>query len=71
MLTKQQIIEAINEMPGELVDLEALRQKLYLLEELQSAEEDIAQGRTYTNQQMKEIIETWRQSSGQTLPKAI
>ncbi len=71
MLTKQQILDAIKEMPGEMIDLEELREKLYLLNELQNAEDDIASGRTFTNQQMKEIIETWRQSSGQTLPKAI
>lgn len=71
MLTKKQIIDAINEMPEEIIDLEVLKEKLYLLDELQKAEEDIANGRVYTHQQMKEIVETWRQSSGQTLPKAI
>ena len=71
MLTKQQILDAIKEMPGELINLEELREKLYLLEELQNAEDDITNERVYTNQQMKEIIETWRHSSGQILPKAI
>lgn len=71
MLTKQQILDAISEMPGDLIDLEELRQKLYLLDELANAEDDIKNDRIYTNQQMKEIIEIWHQSSGQILPKAI
>lgn len=71
MLTKQQIIDAISELPEEDVDVQELIQKICLLEELQSAEKDIEEGQTFTNQQMKEIIDTWRQSPGQILPKAI
>ncbi len=71
MLKKEKVIEAIKEMPGEDIDIEMLKEKLYLLQQLQKAEDDIEAGRVYTNQQMKEIIQTWRQSPGQTLPKAI
>lgn len=71
MLTKQQIIEAITLLPDGPVNLNALWDNLHLLNAIQNAEEDIATGRTYTHQQMKEIIESWRQSSGQILPKAI
>ncbi len=71
MLTKEQIIEAISELPDGPVNLQELREKLHLLNALQKAEDDIAAGRTYTHAQMKEIIQSWHQSSGQTLPKAI
>lgn len=71
MLTKEQVIEAIRELPDRDVDLRELWEKLHLLNTLQKAEEDIAAGRTYTHEQMKEIIQSWRQSSGQMLPKAI
>lgn len=71
MLTKEKIIEAIVELPDAPVDLRALWEQLQLLDTLQRAEEDIAAGRTYTHEQMKEITESWRQSSGQILPKAI
>lgn len=71
MLKKQQIVDAINEMPGDEINLDELKEKLYLLQEIQKAEEDISAGRIYTNDQVKQIIESWRQSPGQTLPKAI
>ena len=71
MLKKTDILKVLDEIPGEEIDLDLLREKLYLLQELQKAEEDIAAGRVYTNEQMKEIIDSWRTSSGRTLPKAI
>lgn len=71
MLTKEKIIEAISEMPDGLVNLRELWDKLHLLNAIQKAEDDIAAGRTYTQEQMKEIVTSWRQSSGQIVPKAI
>jgi hypothetical protein len=71
MITKKEIIEAINQMPGDEIEMSELKQVLDVVEELNNAEEDIKKERVYTNEQMKEIIETWRQSSGQILPKAI
>ena len=71
MITKKQVIEAIEEMPGDELNFEELKQKLYLIEELNRVEEDLAKGRVYSNEQMKEIINAWRLSSGQTMPKAI
>jgi hypothetical protein len=71
MITKKQLIKAIEEMPGDELSFDELKQKLYLIEELNRAEEDLAAGRTYSNEQMKEIIKAWRLSSGQTMPKAI
>ena len=71
MLKKTDILKVLDEIPGEEINLDLLREKLYLLQELQKAEEDIAAGRVYTNEQMKEIIDSWRTSSGRTLPKAI
>lgn len=71
MLTKEKIVEVIAELPDGPVNLLDLWEKLHLLNTLQNAEADIANGRTYTHEQMKEITESWRQLSGQTLPKAI
>jgi hypothetical protein len=71
MLKKAEIVKVLEDIPGEEVDLDFLREKLYLLQELQKAEEDIAAGRVYTNEQMKDILASWRQSSGQIQPKTI
>lgn len=71
MLTKQQIIEAIEAIPEEELTIEVVVERLLLLNELQQAEDDIKNGRVYTNEQMKEIIKSWHQLSGQKLPTTI
>ena len=69
MLKKAEIVKVLEEMPGEEVDIDLLREKLYLMQEIQKAEDDIAAGRVYSNDQMKKILTSWRQSPGQTRPK--
>lgn len=71
MLTKQQILSLVNEWPHNEVDVDALMEKLYLLERLEKAEADVKEGRLHSNEQVKQMIESWRQSPGQNLPKAI
>jgi hypothetical protein len=68
MLTKQQIIQAIEAMPEDEFEMEMLNERLALLNTLQQAEEDITEGRIYSNEQMKEILKLWSQSSGQKQP---
>lgn len=66
MLTKEKIIETIKAMPeSEFQDIDVLVERLALLEKVQQGEEDIKAGRVYSNQQMKEIIQSWFPSSGQ------
>jgi len=71
MLKKQLIIDAVNGMQGEEIDLDELSERLYLLQKLNEAEGDMEAGRIYSNEQIRQIIQSWRQSPGQTLPKAI
>lgn len=71
MLKKIAIINAVNEIEGEEVDLQILQDKLNLLQKISQAEQDIEEGRTYTTDQLKENLDSWRQSNGQKLPKAI
>ena len=71
MLKKSDIINAVNDIEGEEVDLQLLQDKLYLLQKIAQAEQDIKEGRTYTTDQLKENLDSWRQSRGQKLPKAI
>jgi ribosomal protein L16/L10AE len=69
MITKEQVLEAIRAMPEDTFEnLDVLMERLVLLETIQQAEEDIEAGRIYTNEQMKEILQLWSQSSGQKLP---
>ena len=71
MLTKEQIVEAIRAMPEEELDIKVLAERLLLLNQLQQAEDDIKNDRVYTHEQMKEIIKSWQQSSGQKRPTVI
>lgn len=65
MLTKDKIIETIKAMPEEqFEDIDVLLERLVILEKVQQGEEDIKAGRVYSNEQMKEIIQSWLPSSG-------
>ena len=71
MLTKDKIIETIKAMPeDQFEDIDVLLERLVLLEKVQQGEEDIKAGRVYSNEQMKEIIQSWFPSSGQNPHKA-
>lgn len=71
MLKKTDVINAVNEIEGEDVDLQVLQEKLYLMQKIAQAEQDIKEGRVYTTAQLKENLDSWRQSPGQKLPKTI
>lgn len=71
MLKKIDIINAVNEFESDEVDLYLLQDKLQLLQKIEQAEGDVQGGRIYTTDQLKENIDSWRQSYGQKLPKAI
>ena len=69
MLQKNDIIHAVNEMEGEDVDLQILQDKLNLLQKVAQAEQEIKEGKVYSTQQLKENLDSWRQSHGQKRPK--
>lgn len=56
MLKKESVIEAVNQMPGDEVNVEALVETLRLLQKLQKAEEDIVAGRVYTTDDLRQIV---------------
>ena len=69
LLKKKDIITAVNEIEGEDIDLQMLQDKLHLLQKIALGEQDVKEGRMYTTEQVKENINSWRQSRGQKLPK--
>ena len=46
-------------------DIDLLLERIVLLEKIEKAEDDIANGRTYTTTEAKQKLEKWLQSSGQ------
>ena len=54
-ITKKQVIETINAMPEDTFeDIDVLLERIMVLEKIEKAEKDIAEGRTYTTEQAKE-----------------
>lgn len=61
-ITKKQVIETINAMPEDTFeDIDVLLERIMVLEKIEKAEKDIAEGRTYTTEQAKEKLSKWFQ----------
>jgi len=58
-IRKEEVLDLLRQMPDE-VDVEELIYRLYLLEKLAAAEEDIAAGRTLSAEEVKAQTASWR-----------
>jgi len=55
---KKEVISLIKELPEDIT-LEDIMYHLYVKQKLLKAKEDIAQGRTYSHEQVKKMAEKW------------
>jgi hypothetical protein len=55
---KEEVIALIKELPEDIT-LDDIIYHLYVKQKLLKAKEDIAQGRTYTHEQVKDMAEKW------------
>ncbi len=55
---KKEIISFIEELPDDIT-IEDIIYHLYVKQKLSKAKEDIAQGKTYSHEQVKEMAEKW------------
>lgn len=61
MITKEKLIETIKALPEDkFEDIDELIENIHLMEKIKRAEEDIANGRVVTHQQVKEEMEKWK-----------
>ncbi len=58
-IRKDEVLDLLRQMPDE-VDIEDLIYRLYLLEKLAAAEEDIAAGRALSAEEVKAKTASWR-----------
>jgi len=56
---KDEVLKLVNQFADQ-VDVEELIYRLYLLEKLKAAEEDIAAGRTLSPEEVRARAATWR-----------
>jgi len=55
---KEEVIALIKELPEDIT-LDDIIYHLYVKQKLLKAKEDIAQGRTYSHEQVKDMAEKW------------
>jgi len=55
---KEEVISLIKELPDDIT-LDDIIYHLYVKQKLLKAKEDIAQGRTYSHKQVKDMAEKW------------
>lgn len=55
---KKEVISLIKELPEDIT-LDDIIHHLYVKQKLLKAKEDIAQGRTYSHKQVKDMAEKW------------
>jgi hypothetical protein len=60
MLTKKQVLEAIEAMPDEkFMDINTIIEELILLEKIQKGLEDLKQGQILSEEQVNKEIDKW------------
>ncbi len=60
MLTKEKLIESLKAMPEEkFEDLDVLLERIVLLEKIENGEEDIVEGRVFSNEEAKQNLSKW------------
>jgi len=62
---KQIVIELMHSLPDDCT-LDDISYRLYLRRKLDRSARDIAEGRVYSQEQAREIVESWFTSSGPT-----
>jgi predicted transcriptional regulator len=60
---KQQLLDVVNSLPDDCTE-EDFRYRLYVRQKAEEGLADIEHGRTYTHEEMVEIVKSWRKSSG-------
>ncbi len=61
MITKEKLLETIKAMPEDkFEDIDELIENIHLMEKIKRAEDDIANGRVFTHQQVKDEMEKWK-----------
>jgi len=63
MLDKKELISAMETLP-ENPSLEEVIEKIILLEKINQGLDDVLNGRTYTHEQVMEMIKRWSKSDG-------
>ncbi len=60
MITKERLLETIKAMPEDkFEDVDELIDNIHLMEKIKRAENDIANGRVFTHQQVKDEMDKW------------
>lgn len=60
MLTKQQIVEAINALPGDKFEnIDTVIEEIILLEKIEKGLKDITEGKTISEEEVDREIEKW------------
>ena len=60
MLTKEKLIESIKAMPEEkFEDIDILLERIVLLEKIENGEQDIVDGRIFSNEEAKQNLSKW------------
>ncbi len=57
-IAKQQVLELIKDLPDE-VDIDELIYRLYLMQKLEAAEEDVRQGRLVSHEEVVKETSKW------------
>lgn len=60
MLTKEKLIESIKAMPEDkFEDIDILLERIVLLEKIENGEQDIVEGRIFSNEEAKQNLSKW------------
>ena len=60
MITKQQVLETLEELPGEF-DADELVERIILLKKIREGEEDIKAGNILSTEEVKKRLSKWLQ----------
>jgi hypothetical protein len=60
---KQQLLDVVGSLPDDCTE-EDFRYRLYVRQRIEEGMADIEQGRTHTQEEVAEMVKTWRKSFG-------
>lgn len=63
MLTKEVLLNTINDMPDKFT-LDEIMERMYVLHKIEQAREKSLQGKTFTTQEAKKKLSKWLKSGG-------
>jgi len=64
---KRQLLDVISSLPDDCT-MEDFRYRLYVRQCIDEGMQAIEDGRVYSHEEMREMVRSWRKSSGQNLP---